>query len=199
MPTARILVIDDDQDICLLLSRFLIKNGYSVETAGRGNLAKELLAKERYDLVLCDHRLPDTDALQLLQHIRGMNDHTQVIIITGYSEVRLAVELMRRGAFDFLPKPFATGQLVELLTRLLGLTWRAAPAAAIGADALTAELRASLRVAADAGDIMALRTALRAARERQPSASSFIDQLEKLAAGYQLERIRQLLNDPPGP
>ena len=76
---------------------------------------------------------------------------------------------------------------------------RAAPAAASGADALTAELRAGLRVAADAGDIMALRTALRAARERQPSASSFIDQLEKLAAGYQLERIRQLLNDPPGP
>ncbi|MBL7984285.1 MAG: sigma-54-dependent Fis family transcriptional regulator [Flavobacteriales bacterium] len=112
MSTARILVIDDDQDICLLLSRFLIKNGYSVETAGRGNLAKELLAKERYDLVLCDHRLPDTDALQMLQHIRGMNDHTQVIIITGYSEVRLAVELMRRGAFDYIGKPLYPDELL---------------------------------------------------------------------------------------
>ena len=56
-----------------------------------------------------------------------------------------------------------------------------------------------LRAAAEAGDIMALRAALRAARERQPSASSFIDQLEKLAAGYQLERIRQLLRDHPPP
>ena len=112
MATARILVVDDDQDICLLLSRFLVKNGYSVETAGRGSIAKDLLSKERFDLVLCDHRLPDTDAMQMLQHIRGTNDHTQVIIITGYSEVRLAVELMRRGAFDYIGKPLYPDELL---------------------------------------------------------------------------------------
>ncbi len=112
MAIARILVIDDDQDICLLLSRFLVKNGYSVETAGRGSIAKELLAKERFDLVLCDHRLPDTDAMQMLQYIRGISDHTQVIIITGYSEVRLAVELMRRGAFDYIGKPLYPDELL---------------------------------------------------------------------------------------
>lgn len=112
MATARILVVDDDQDICLLLSRFLVKNGYAVETAGRGSQAKELLAGEPFDLVLCDHRLPDTDALQMLQHIRASSPATQVIIITGYSEVRLAVELMRRGAFDYIGKPLYPDELL---------------------------------------------------------------------------------------
>ena len=112
MDTARILVVDDDQDICLLLSRFLVKNGYAVETAGRGSIAKELLSKERFDLVLCDHRLPDTDALEMLRFIRAQNDHTQVIIITGYSEVRLAVELIRRGAFDYIGKPLYPDELL---------------------------------------------------------------------------------------
>ncbi len=112
MATARILVVDDDQDICLLLSRFLVKNGYTVETAGRGSIAKDLLSKERFDLVLCDHRLPDTDAMQMLAHIRSLTDHTQVIIITGYSEVRLAVELMRRGAFDYIGKPLYPDELL---------------------------------------------------------------------------------------
>ena len=63
MATERILVVDDDQDICLLLSRFLTKNGYTVATAGRGSVAKELMAEQRFDLVLCDHRLPDTEEL----------------------------------------------------------------------------------------------------------------------------------------
>ncbi len=108
----RILIVDDDQDICLLLSRFLTKSGYTVATAGRGSLAKELLTAQRFDLVLCDHRLPDTDGLQMVQYIRSSSPNTQVIIITGYSEVRLAVELMRRGAFDYIGKPLYPDELL---------------------------------------------------------------------------------------
>lgn len=112
MATDKILVIDDDQDICHLLSRFLTKNGYEVQTAGRGSLAKDLLSKHKFDLVLCDHRLPDTDALQMMQHIRSESATTQVIIITGYSDVKLAVELMRRGAFDYIAKPLYPDELL---------------------------------------------------------------------------------------
>ncbi len=112
MATAKILVVDDDQDLCLLLSRLLSKNGYAVSTANRGAAARDAMAVDRFDLVLCDHRLPDTDAPKMLEHIRAASPGTQVIIITGYSEVRLAVELMRKGAFDYIGKPLYPDELL---------------------------------------------------------------------------------------
>lgn len=112
MSTANILVIDDDQDLCLLLARLLTKNGYTVATANRGAMARDMLAEQKFDLVLCDHRLPDTDAPKMLEHIRTASPGTQVIIITGYSEVRLAVELMRKGAFDYIGKPLYPDELL---------------------------------------------------------------------------------------
>ncbi|MFZ1333164.1 MAG: sigma-54 dependent transcriptional regulator, partial [Flavobacteriales bacterium] len=127
MATHKILVLDDDQDICHLLSRFLTKNGYEVETAGRGALAKELLSKQQFDLVLCDHRLPDTDALQMMQHIRSVSASTQVIIITGYSDVKLAVELMRRGAFDYIAKPLYPDELLMRVQDALAISGKAVP------------------------------------------------------------------------
>lgn len=120
MAQAHILVIDDDQDICHLLSRFLTKSGYAVSTAGRGSIAKELLASRHFDLVLCDHRLPDTDALKMLQHIRSTSQGTEVIIITGYSDVRIAVELMRQGAFDYVGKPLYPDELLMRVQDALG-------------------------------------------------------------------------------
>ncbi|QQR88043.1 MAG: sigma-54-dependent Fis family transcriptional regulator [Flavobacteriales bacterium] len=112
MTNASILVIDDDQDLSMLLSRLLSKQGYTVSTASRGAVAKEQMAGKKFDLVLCDHRLPDTDAPQMLEHIRATSPGTQVIIITGYSEVRLAVELMRKGAFDYIGKPLYPDELL---------------------------------------------------------------------------------------
>lgn len=110
--TTNILVIDDDQDLCTLLSRLLSKNGYAVTTANRGAVAREEMARKHFALVLCDHRLPDTDAPRMLEHIRTSSPGTQVIIITGYSEVRLAVELMRKGAFDYIGKPLYPDELL---------------------------------------------------------------------------------------
>ncbi len=107
-----ILIVDDDQDLCQLLSRLLVKQGFAVATANRGATAKELLSTTPFDLVLCDHRLPDTDAPGLQVHIRSTSPGTQVIIITGYSEVRLAVDLMRRGAFDYIGKPLYPDELL---------------------------------------------------------------------------------------
>jgi two-component system, NtrC family, response regulator HydG len=129
MATAYILVVDDDQDICNLLSRYLTKSGYTVTTAGRGSIAKELLANQRFDLVLCDHRLPDTDGLLMVQHIRATCPGTQIIIITGYSEVRLAVELMRRGAFDYIAKPLYPEELLMRVQDALASDAPAGPVA----------------------------------------------------------------------
>ncbi|MFZ1687564.1 MAG: sigma-54 dependent transcriptional regulator [Flavobacteriales bacterium] len=108
----RILLIDDDTDICLLLSKFFTKKGYDVATAGRGATALELLRQQAFDLVLCDHRLPDTDSLAMLGEVRALRPGTPVIIITGYSDMRTAVELMRRGAFDYVVKPLYPDEIL---------------------------------------------------------------------------------------
>lgn len=112
MAKTNLLVIDDDADICTLLTRFLTKQGFEVDSAQRGSSAKELLKHKHYDLVLCDHRLPDTDSSEMLQHIKGISRDTAVIIITGYSDVRTAVELMRKGAFDYVGKPLYPDEIL---------------------------------------------------------------------------------------
>lgn len=112
MAAKRILVVDDDQDICLLLSRFLEKRGYAVNTAGRKSTALALLKEHKFDLILCDHRLPDADSLQMLTHFRESAPGVPVIVITGYSDVRIAVELMRKGAFDYVVKPLYPDDIV---------------------------------------------------------------------------------------
>lgn len=129
MRQERILVIDDDADIRTLLSRFLGKQGYEVECAGRGSAARDLLAAGRFDLVLCDHRLPDTDSAEMLMHIRSVSSDIKVIIITGYSDVRMAVDLMRKGAFDYIGKPLYPDEiLMRIREALAARTPEPAPA-----------------------------------------------------------------------
>lgn len=112
MAEKRLLVVDDDQDICLLLSRFLEKKGFAVNTAGRKSTALALLKEHRFDLVLCDHRLPDSDSVEMLGHFREGAPGVPVIVITGYSDVRIAVELMRKGAHDYVVKPLYPDDIV---------------------------------------------------------------------------------------
>lgn len=100
-----ILCIDDDMDLCLLLKRFLSKNGYAVETVLNGRAGLKKLKEEKFDLVLCDFRLPDKDGLQMIKEIKEINHETQIIIITGYSDVRQAVKAMKYGAFEYVTKP----------------------------------------------------------------------------------------------
>jgi two-component system response regulator HydG len=114
-----VLLIDDDPDIRLLLERFLKKNGYRTSTAGRGDKALALLAKDPADLVLCDHRLPDTDSLDLVVRMREQCPGMPVIIITGYSDVRVAVELMRRGALDYVVKPLYPDDILQRVKEAL--------------------------------------------------------------------------------
>ena len=112
MAAHRILVVDDDTDICLLLAKFLEKRGYVVNTAGRKTSALQLMKDHRFDLILCDHRLPDSDSLQMLVHFHESAPGVPVIVITGYSDVRIAVELMRKGAHDYIVKPLYPDDII---------------------------------------------------------------------------------------
>jgi two-component system response regulator HydG len=115
-----ILVIDDDVDICTLLNRFLSKNGFNVTTAYTGKSALESIINNVPDIVLCDFRLEDMNGSDLLEKIKQNNPHVPVIIMTGYSDVRTAVNIMKSGAFDYVTKPLLPEEI--LLTLKRGLT-----------------------------------------------------------------------------
>jgi len=108
----KILIIDDDKDICLVLSRFLSKNSYSTSVAHRGEDGLELLRSSEYSLILCDYRLPDHTGVEMLRKIKVLQPDVAVIIITGYSDVRTAVETFRYGASDYVTKPLYPDELL---------------------------------------------------------------------------------------
>ncbi|MET3874966.1 sigma-54 dependent transcriptional regulator [Chitinophaga sp. OAE865] len=110
-----ILIIDDEINICTLLSKFLGKHGFDVDTTMTGGAALKMLKEKTYDLVLCDYRLKDTDGAQLLQDIHQINPSTIVIIITGYTDVRVAVEMVKNGAYDYLSKPLYPDEILNLV------------------------------------------------------------------------------------
>jgi two-component system, NtrC family, response regulator HydG len=109
---SKILVIDDDVDMCLLLKRFLTKNGYEVALAHNGKKAIEELENSQPDLVLCDFRLEDIDGKELLIKIKEKYPGTPVIIVTGYSDIKVAVDVMKLGAYDYVTKPLFPDEIL---------------------------------------------------------------------------------------
>jgi len=107
-----ILVVDDDKDMCLVLSRFLTKKNYTVTIAHSGEEGLKWLRSTDYDLVLCDYKLPDVTGIELLQKIKILNARVAVIMITGYSDVKTAVETFRYGANDYVTKPLYPDELL---------------------------------------------------------------------------------------
>ncbi|MEO5893320.1 MAG: sigma-54 dependent transcriptional regulator [Ferruginibacter sp.] len=101
----KILIIDDDMDMCLLLERFFRRNQFEVKITHSGKKGLEELEKNPPDAILCDFRLGDTDGKELLIQIKQINPDVPVIIITGYSEIKMAVEVMKHGAYDYVTKP----------------------------------------------------------------------------------------------
>ncbi len=114
-----ILVIDDDKDICLTLSKFLTKNNYPTEVAHKGEDGLRTLRNNHFDLVLCDYRLPDYTGVELLQKIKVLSPSVAVIIITGYSDVRTAVETFKYGANDYVTKPLFPDELLVTIRETL--------------------------------------------------------------------------------
>ena len=115
----KILIIDDEVNIGLLLSKFLTKNGFVVDAVTSGASALEHLTSRQYDLVLCDYRLDDTDGRELLIKIKAKYPQTCVIIITGYSDVKIAVELIKLGAFDYITKPLYPDEILATINKAL--------------------------------------------------------------------------------
>jgi two-component system, NtrC family, response regulator HydG len=114
-----ILIIDDDRDMCLLLKRFLTRHGYEVLEAYNGKKSLELLESTEPSLVMCDFRLEDMEGNILLGKIKEIYPHLPVIIITGYSDIKIAVEVMKMGAYDYITKPLFPDEILVTIKKAL--------------------------------------------------------------------------------
>jgi two-component system, NtrC family, response regulator HydG len=114
-----ILIIDDDRDMCLLLKRFLTRHGYEVLEAYNGKKALEILESTEPSLVMCDFRLEDMEGNVLLGKIKERYPHLPVIIITGYSDIKIAVEVMKMGAYDYITKPLFPDEILVTIKKAL--------------------------------------------------------------------------------
>jgi two-component system response regulator HydG len=115
----KILIIDDEINIGLILSKFLTRNGFEVATSTNGTNALDLMSKESFNLVLCDFRLEDTDGREMLRKIKTSYPDTGVIIITGYSDIKLAVELIKMGAYDYITKPLYPDEILNTVNKAI--------------------------------------------------------------------------------
>jgi DNA-binding NtrC family response regulator len=113
-----IMVVDDEETICVSLSAWLTKEGYSVETASSGQEALARIEKKQCELYLVDFKMPGMDGLQLLAEIRKRQPDATIIMITAHGSIQSAVEAMKLGAIDYLCKPFDPEELSLLMERV---------------------------------------------------------------------------------
>ena len=119
MPKARILVIDDEAAIRDSLKMTLEYEGYEFVGAATGADGLSLVERETPDLVLLDVKMPGMDGLEVLDRIRAMNDALPVVVVSGHGTISTAVEATKKGAFDFIEKPFASDRVLVSLRNAL--------------------------------------------------------------------------------
>ncbi|KPM46727.1 sigma-54-dependent transcriptional regulator [Jiulongibacter sediminis] len=115
----KILVIDDDKDVCLLLERFLKRQDFDVRVASKGKEGLKMLNEDVPDLVLSDFKLGDITGGELLKEVKKAHPSLPVIIITGYSDIKVAINVMKNGAFDYVTKPLFPEEILNTIKKAL--------------------------------------------------------------------------------
>ncbi|WP_224373011.1 response regulator [Hyalangium versicolor] len=114
---AAVLVIDDEPGIRDMLMYELSQEGFDVETAENGLAAVEAVKRRKFDLAVTDLKMPGMDGVQTLEALRALDPDIEVIVATGYASVETAVACMKRGAYDYIQKPYDPAELTLLLER----------------------------------------------------------------------------------
>jgi two-component system sensor histidine kinase/response regulator len=112
-----IFVIDDDEIIRLSCEQILQKSGYKVETFGNGHKGIERLKEVRPPLLVVDIKMPELDGFEVIKRVRKFDPDVVIVVITGYATIETAVDAMKMGAYDFLPKPFTPNELRLIIDR----------------------------------------------------------------------------------
>jgi DNA-binding NtrC family response regulator len=126
-----ILIVDDEDLICFVLTHLLRVHGFASRTASRGDEALRLISDRRPDLVIMDIRMPGMSGFDVLAHIRARDTQLPVILMTALYGVRDAVDAMRAGAFDYIAKPFNNDDMIAIVRRALAAAEELASASAI--------------------------------------------------------------------
>ena len=115
--TVNILVVDDEKGIREGCRRILSAEGYGVDVAENGKAALDMVKGKSYDLILVDLMMPVMGGLELMERVRQIDPGIILVVITGFATVETAVDAMKHGAYDYIPKPFNPDQLMAVLTR----------------------------------------------------------------------------------
>ncbi len=114
-----ILIVDDEESMREFLSIMLQKEGYSVKTASNANDALAMIEKEIFSLAITDIKMPGMDGIQLLTEIRKVSPDTEVVMITAFGSTDTAVEAMKKGAIDYVVKPFQIDEIKIIIRNIL--------------------------------------------------------------------------------
>ncbi|MEO7539292.1 MAG: sigma-54 dependent transcriptional regulator, partial [Pyrinomonadaceae bacterium] len=114
---AKLLVVDDEKNLRLVVQKEMSRQGHEVDTAADGEAAWDMLVDGDFDVLLCDINMPRLDGIELLRRIRDQSPNPpEVIMLTGQATVESAIEAMKLGAYDYLTKPYRIGELAALVT-----------------------------------------------------------------------------------
>ena len=115
----RLLYVDDEDSLRMLVEGQLEVEGFQVETADDGDTGIALLDKHSYDVVLLDMRMPRVSGIEVLKHMRERKIASRVIILTAVDDLSVAIEAVKNGASDYLTKPYELGVLLASIKRVL--------------------------------------------------------------------------------
>jgi DNA-binding response OmpR family regulator len=116
----QILVMEDELNLAKSLDKVLSEEGYLVDVAMSGQAALDSFNSKSIDLLIADLRLPDINGMEVIRQIKTQHPEIAVVVITGYASVSSAVDAMKLGAHDYLPKPFTAEQIKEAIDDALG-------------------------------------------------------------------------------
>lgn len=115
----RILIVEDDVAFCTMLQTFLKKKDFEVSSAYSATEALSLLEKNKFEIIISDVRLPDKEGLEILREVKSKEPGSEVIMMTSYAEIKMAVNAMKEGAYDYIAKPFNPEVILQTIQSAL--------------------------------------------------------------------------------
>ena len=112
MPSSKILILDDEENMLHMLKTILTKEGYEIATATNGIEGLKKIESNSFDTILCDLRMPEMDGVSFLKATKEKNLHSTTIMMSAYGTIDMAIEAMKLGAYDYISKPFKPDEII---------------------------------------------------------------------------------------